>query len=328
MGASRPLAPCTVITRTWSAVSSVRRLTVDLGAVEPGEEAGEAGGLDALVGEGLVDEGVDAVLGLGAEAGGEAAAAVVADEDAGEELVGAEVVGLGERGRARRARTLGPAGVGRGARARGVPARGWARSKSSRSERPPSGAAEEGGEGEVVGGGGGEAERGEEVVDGELAPHAQEVGAGDGDAGALQLADDGVEELGAALDEDHHVAGADGAASVAGEGAGGGEPAGDLVGDAAARTMDRVVGGEGVDRGRPRGCRRASRACRGRARARRGRAVGGSIGWWVMPRARPLAGGSGEDGVDEGEDRRRRSGRSAGGRSACSAAPMSARARR
>ena len=79
-------------------------LHLDLGVVEPGDEAGEAGGLDGLVGEGLVDEGVDAVLGLGAEAGGELPAAVVADEDAGEELVRAEEVGLGEEVREEGAR--------------------------------------------------------------------------------------------------------------------------------------------------------------------------------------------------------------------------------
>ena len=86
-------------------------------AVEPGEEAGEARGLDALVGQRLVDQRVDAVLGLGAEAGGEPAAAVVADEDAGEELVGAEVVGLGEEVGEERAH-LGPAVGGCSRRAR------------------------------------------------------------------------------------------------------------------------------------------------------------------------------------------------------------------
>ena len=183
--------------------------------------------------------------------------------------------GRGGRGGARGPRASG-GGSSRSARQR-VPGRGWASSKSSRSERPPRGLRRRAASERSSDAGGGDAERGEEVVDGELAPHAQEVGAGDRDAGALQLADDGVEEVGAALDEDHHVAGADGAAG-AGEGAGGGEPAGDLVGDAAGEDLDGVVGGAGVDGGRPRGARRACRACRGTARARRGRACRGRWG--------------------------------------------------
>ena len=149
MGASRPLAPCTVITRTWSAVSSVRRLTVTSVAVEPGEEAGEARGLDALVGEGLVDEGVDAVLGLGAEAGDEAAAAVVADEDAGEELVGAEVVGLGEEVGEERAH-LGPAAGLVAERAPEAAGAGVGELEELALGEAAEGAAQQGGEREVV----------------------------------------------------------------------------------------------------------------------------------------------------------------------------------
>ena len=103
--------------------------------------------------------------------------------------------------------------------------------------------------------------------------------------------------------------------SVAGEGAGGGEPAGDLVGDAAGEHEDRVVGGAGVD----------------------GVVPGGLVGLLGLVEERPeldaaglvgvdgvvgdaageaLAGGPGEDGVDEARGSAARSGRSAGGRSA------------
>ena len=107
IGASRPLAPCTVITRTWSAPSSLRRFTATSSRSIQSRKPVRLGASTALVGERLVEQRVDAVLGLGAEPGDELPPPVVADEDAGQQLEGPQVVGLRqqvvERARAPRA---------------------------------------------------------------------------------------------------------------------------------------------------------------------------------------------------------------------------------
>ena len=95
------------------------------------------------------------------------------------ELVGAEEVGLVAQVGEERAR-LGPA-VGRlprSARQR-LPVAGVGELEEVALGEAAERAAQEGGEREVVAAGGGEAQRGEQVADGELAADAQEVGAGD-----------------------------------------------------------------------------------------------------------------------------------------------------
>ena len=115
------------------------------------------------------------------EAGDEPPAAVVADEDAREELERAQEVGLGAEVGEERARPSGQRSGGLGAAAppRACRSRRWASSKSSRSVRPPSGLRSRAASERSSPRGGGEAQRGEQVVDGELAADAQEVGAGD-----------------------------------------------------------------------------------------------------------------------------------------------------
>ena len=44
IGASSPLAPCTVITRTWSAPSSLRRLTVTMSRSNQARKPASVGG--------------------------------------------------------------------------------------------------------------------------------------------------------------------------------------------------------------------------------------------------------------------------------------------
>ena len=222
-------------------------------AVDPVEETGQARRLDRLVGERLVEQRVDAVLGLGPEPGDELPPPVVADEDAGQHLERPQVVGLRQQVVEQRPR-LGPA-LGRLfaqrppqaslARMRELEELALARRRRAGSEQRR--------EREVVARGRGDAERGEEVVDGELAADPEQVGAGDRHALALERPDDRVEEVGAPLDEDHDVAGADRpAVRVAGQGAAARQPAGDLARDAPGQDLDRVVGGAGVDRLVPR----------------------------------------------------------------------------
>jgi hypothetical protein len=73
------------------ALSSWRRISVSSASSQERKPV-RLGDLGAFVGEREVEERVDAVLGLGSEAGEEAGAAVVADEDAFEEVVGAQEV--------------------------------------------------------------------------------------------------------------------------------------------------------------------------------------------------------------------------------------------
>ena len=146
------------------------------------------------------------------------------------------------------------------------PRRGWASSKSSRSERPPRGfLAARRARGRRSGCG--DAERGEQVLDCELAADRQ-VGAGDRDAArfsARMMASRGRR----AAHQDDDVAGADGAAPVPGR-ARRSRASRRHGGDAVARTAT----GSSRARGRPGGPGRSSgsRAWAGRARARRGRA--------------------------------------------------------
>ena len=77
-GASSPLAPCTVITRTWSAPSSTRRFTSTASRSIQARKPLRLGASTLLVGERLVDERVDAVLGLGPEPRHQLPPAVVA----------------------------------------------------------------------------------------------------------------------------------------------------------------------------------------------------------------------------------------------------------
>ena len=114
------------------------------------------------------------------EPGDQPAAAVVADEDPREELERAQEVGAGADVGEERAH-LGPAAgrLRRAAPPRACRRGGWASSKSSRSERPPSGLRSRAASERSSPRRGGEAQRGEQVVDRELAADAQEVGAGD-----------------------------------------------------------------------------------------------------------------------------------------------------
>ena len=66
----------------------------DVAAVDPGEKAGQAGRLDGFVGQRLVEQGVDAVLGFRAQARYQSAAAVVPDQDPLQKLVGAQEIRL------------------------------------------------------------------------------------------------------------------------------------------------------------------------------------------------------------------------------------------
>ena len=121
-------------------------------AVEPGEEARERRRLDALVGERLVEQRVDAVLGLGAEARDEPAPPVVPHQHPRDQLERPQEVGLGAQlvergpappGTARAGRRAAPGGASpcgrapaRRARARTGRRAGCAGRRRARGRRP------------------------------------------------------------------------------------------------------------------------------------------------------------------------------------------------
>ncbi len=71
-------------------VAGLLGVALELAGVElqPVEEAFEGGGVAALVGQGLAEEGLDGLGGVGAEAGQEALAAAAGAQDVGVELEG------------------------------------------------------------------------------------------------------------------------------------------------------------------------------------------------------------------------------------------------
>ncbi len=93
IGASRPLAPCTVMTRTSLRPCSMSRLISRVPCAQRGEEARERGRRVVVVGQREVQELVERVGGVGSQAREQLRAHAVAVEEGGEELVGRREVG-------------------------------------------------------------------------------------------------------------------------------------------------------------------------------------------------------------------------------------------
>ena len=207
------------------------------------------------------------------EPGDQRAPAVVADQDALQELERAQVVGLAAQV-ARASRGLGSARpAARRSASHSAPRRAGARARRARARHsPPSGLRSSAASERSSRGGRGDAQRREQVLDRELAADAQHVGAGDRHARALQRPDDRVRRAAAPLHQDHHVAGADrAAAGGARQRAAGVEPAARSSRRCAVgQRLDRVVGRAARRPARPRGSRPASPASAGTARARPG----------------------------------------------------------
>jgi hypothetical protein len=156
-------------------------LALDLGVLGqgPGEEAREAGHVGAFVGEREVQKLVDAVLGLGSEPGEQARAAVVAHEDAFEQVVGPQEIRLASKV-VEHGEGLGVVG---GAAAKGLPEKPHA-TLCQRKELPFGPAekrrAQRGGQRQVVLGQGEEGQKREKVARREAFAQAQPVRPGHG----------------------------------------------------------------------------------------------------------------------------------------------------
>ncbi len=161
-------------------------------SAHPFNKAGERGDFGGFIGERLGEKGVDAVLGLWPKPGEKAASAVVAGQQAVDQVIGAQEVGLlaqvvedRERVRvgpvAQRLPQIALAGLGEGVELLFGPAE----------KRGAEGA----GERKVILGQGEEAEERADILDGEFGTDAKTVSPGNGQALGFQRADDGREEV-------------------------------------------------------------------------------------------------------------------------------------
>ena len=163
------------------------------------------------------------------------------------------------------------AGASRSARP-SEPGRPWASSKSSRSERPPSGLRRKAASERSSAGVAAKRSAATRSRTASSPPILSTSAPATGTARPLQRADHRVEDRAAPLHQHHDVAGPD-RASGAGQDAAGVEPAADPVGDRAGEPPDRVAGRRRPRAGRPSRSPRACRASAGTARARRGPAA-------------------------------------------------------
>ena len=176
---------------------------------EPAEEARQARHLELLVGQRLRQERVDGLRRFRAEAGEQAAAAVVADEDALQHLVGAQDVGDAQQvGQHRLGGGVGPR-IAQAVQRR--PLRPWASAKSPASPVAPSGERSTAARDEVVVGRRGPGQRGDQVAHRHVVRQLQAVGPGKVEAARLAGADDVMEQRLAPLQQDQDVAGLHGA---------------------------------------------------------------------------------------------------------------------
>ena len=178
---------------------------LDIVALQPDEEAGQRGHLGPLIDQRLGQQFVDAVLGLGAKAGDQAFASLMAGQQAGDQVVGAkeplvihQVVQHRHRGRmfgavAQALDQVIPAATRR------QPVKPFlAIAEQRRAQRL--------GQRKVVLGRRHDSQGRYDVAHRQFGHQLQPVGPGDGQPRGLQRADDLGEQLAAALDQHQHVA--------------------------------------------------------------------------------------------------------------------------
>ena len=193
-------------------VARQRALDRDVLGRQPAGEAQQAGHLRPLVGQRLVQHRVDPLSGLWPEALQQAAAAVMANEDAFDQIVGAQEIGVVAQVLQHRQRRPAP-------RAQGLPqATGTTlRQRVQLGLAPAQKRRAQGrGQRQVVVAAGHEAQQRGEVAHGEVGGDTEDIGARERQAAGLQRCRQRRIQARATLHEDQDIAGADRAARLRG----------------------------------------------------------------------------------------------------------------